>query len=344
MTKINNIILARPDRIGDVIISTSCLKVIKEKYPKAKIYFLASSNLKLLFHNHPDLDEFVSIPKGKIEILVPILKNLKADIVIHLQPNLKIEEAAAQAKILIRIGFSFKKNNHKWLTHWVKYEKHKGKKHEAQYLFELLKYIGIKEPKNIKTKISPKPLEKLSLIHFALKNIINKFYAIIHVGAYNNKPKISFEYLKAITLYLGKKYKLHIIFVGTSVLDFHIANKLQYIVKDKVKTYNFCQKTNLTELAWLLKNAKIAISRDSGPAHLSAAMGTVTVTYFITPNAINSSYRWQPLGKYSHIIEYPMKKFWWENDHTFAKRNLRKVSIFMIYSVIDKALKKLIII
>ena len=55
-------------------------------------------------------------------------------------------------------------------------------------------------------------------------------------------------------------------------------------------------------------------------------------------------YRWQPLGKYSHIIEYPMKKFWWENDHTFAKRNLRKVSIFMIYSVIDKALKKLIII
>ena len=39
-------------------------------------------------------------------------------------------------------------------------------------------------------------------------------------------------------------------------------------------------RTNLTELAALLKNARVAIANDSGPAHLAAAVGSPVVALF----------------------------------------------------------------
>lgn len=82
-----------------------------------------------------------------------------------------------------------------------------------------------------------------------------------------------------------------------------------------MRSGEFCQglpvidltgKTSLLELAGLLKRSKLLVTADSGPMHLSAALGKTVVAIFRKNPPGVSARRWGPAGD-THIII--------ENDH-----------------------------
>ena len=331
------ILLIRPDRIGDVIVSTACLQAVRNRFPDSIIYFMAAPHMESLFYRHPSIDKFISISHRTTEAVAIQLTALDLNVIVHLQPDPIFEVAAMEASIEIRIGFKSKKNRQSWLTHSKRYEKQKGKKHEARYAFELLEYLDIEEPCEIWANLSPDPACYFSLIKKLPQALQSNKYAVIHVGSHGYKPKIPINYLDSIARTLAKR-GLGVVLVGASLCDFQISEQLCNALSHSFQLYNLCQKTSLAELAWLMQKAEIVISRDSGPAHLAAAMGVITVTHFMVPNVVNSSNRWHPLGRNVYIIEHPMRKYFWESDERFAKRNLRKVSIEKVLDIIDRSL------
>src|ERR1017187_7523610 len=64
------LLIARPDRVGDVIISTSCLAPVRKAFPRGTIYFLAAERMRPLLENHPDLTGFIS-DEAQIARLMP---------------------------------------------------------------------------------------------------------------------------------------------------------------------------------------------------------------------------------------------------------------------------------
>ena len=84
------------------------------------------------------------------------------------------------------------------------------------------------------------------------------------------------NYYKEIAEYIITKYNFDIFFVGTQSESSD--NQLichQLTNKDKVN--DLSGKTSLTELAFILKKAKLLISNDSGIAHLAASLNTKTI-------------------------------------------------------------------
>jgi ADP-heptose:LPS heptosyltransferase len=64
---------------------------------------------------------------------------------------------------------------------------------------------------------------------------------------------------------------------------------------------NLTGRTTLLELAGLLKRAKLLVTNDSGPMHLSAILNTPVVALFRKGPPAVSAKRWGPLGL-GHIV------------------------------------------
>ena len=83
----------------------------------------------------------------------------------------------------------------------------------------------------------------------------------------------------SIIVEVKRKYTCRIVLTGGP-------NEVEYIgliensLKDEVKVINLAGKTSITELGWVLKNAKAMITTDSGNAHFANAVGTPTVVLF----------------------------------------------------------------
>jgi len=77
--------------------------------------------------------------------------------------------------------------------------------------------------------------------------------------------------------FLNQKYELNFYVVG-SANDYDYAQN--FIEQSKINIVNFCGKTNLPELGYLLKQSDLLLSVDTGTAHIAAAGETDTVVIF----------------------------------------------------------------
>lgn len=94
------------------------------------------------------------------------------------------------------------------------------------------------------------------------------------VGAKRPQNRWQIEHFKQVAEYLLKA-GFNIILIGGKD-EYSLAEK---IVTDK-NVFNLCGKLKPLETAELLKNCKLAISNDTGPMHLSYAVGTPVIAIF----------------------------------------------------------------
>ncbi len=64
---------------------------------------------------------------------------------------------------------------------------------------------------------------------------------------------------------------------------------------------NWTGRLRLVELAALVEQADLVVGADSGPAHLAAAVGTPVVVLF---SGTNSPRQWQPYGRYVSVLRH----------------------------------------
>ena len=97
--------------------------------------------------------------------------------------------------------------------------------------------------------------------------------------------------------FLNQKYELNFYVVG-SANDYDYAQN--FIEQSNIDIVNFCGKTNLPELGYLLKQSDLLLSVDTGTAHIAAAGETDTIVIF----AGTSHKHWAPYGDKVKVV-YP---------------------------------------
>jgi heptosyltransferase-2 len=105
------ILVARPDRIGDVILSTPVIAALRAQYPNAHLTFLVRDFVAPLIRGIPDVDSvFIYDPDGRhsgIRGFFRLMEELKAQrfqISIVLQSTLKLASALFGVGVPNRIG------------------------------------------------------------------------------------------------------------------------------------------------------------------------------------------------------------------------------------------------
>jgi heptosyltransferase-2 len=337
------LVLSRPDRIGDVVISTSCFEPIKRAMPGVEIFFLAQPQMAPLLRGANSPVHFVPLPKHgqatqRMEALAAQLRRLGPQCLIHLQPDQEIEWAAAAAEIPRRIGFRL--HGDKWLTDSLPYTKKLGEKHEGYYNFDLLEIIGIHHPPKLQPHLAP---EANALDRLATKlplPLCTHPYAVLHIGAHEGKPRVEPEYFIAAAQWLINEKRCYVVLIGVDKDDAQVHAVLDGLGPAAAWAFNFCGQTDLAEAAWLLRQAVLVFGRDSGPAHLGAAMGAPTVTLMLEPDQVNSARRWTPLGERSWVLEKPLRRRLLETRPGFARRNLRQFTTEEIVAALRYAMEK----
>ena len=299
------ILIARTDRIGDVLLSTPVIKALRDNYPGAYIAMMVSPYAKDIVEGNPYLDEVIIYDKDNkhrtwgMSIKFALnLKKKKFDLAIVLHPTNRVHLVTFFAGIPKRVGYDRKMGF--LLTDRRKHSKQLGEKHELEYSLDLVRYLGI-EPKD---KILFMPIrpesEKWVDELFKIEGIkrTDKLLAI-HPGASCPSKIWPSERFAETADRLTEKYSFKVLVIA-GPKDMHAA---QEVLKNmRHPALNLAGKISVSQLASVLKRCQLFISNDSGPVHIASAVGTPVISIFGRNQKGLSPLRWGPVGERDKIL------------------------------------------
>lgn len=328
------LVLTRLDRLGDVVITTTCLPELRRQLPGTRIVFAVRQPYAFMLQGNRNIDACLSVTETMTAAeLTDMLRAQEADVIVHLNPAREMEIAAEQAGIPTRIGYSRKRGE--YLTAWLPYGwKKTGCQHEALFNFDLLEPLQVEAPRVLKPQITiPEcATEKARALLGEAPT------ALFHLASHGKKPRVPAPFFSEIARRLQERQSMQLAIVGAHDDDPSIALFLEALGPLASRVKNLTGQTSIEELAGLSSIARLMVSRDSGPAHLAAAVGCPTLTFFINSTALMSPERWQPLGRRVIIYTKPVLAMPYEPPHRLARRIVQRFEPEEAYEAAIKAM------
>lgn len=314
---LKRVLVTRTDRIGDLVLSTPVFEVLRRHFPEIHLACLTFVENRPIVDGNPFLNEVILYDKLGSERgwwgnfrFARRLGRKRFDAVVHLHATNRMHWVSWLAGIAIRIGY--RKKNSWTLTHTVRDRKREGLKHEAEYNFDLLEFLGIEPPHKdehshdlASAGAGPYfPLEERDRISLEclLKHLEfdpGRPYVAVNPSASCPSKIWHAERFALLSDRIQEKYSLPVVLIGSET---------DRVQASKVKGYSRRPVTDLSGLlslgmlGWLLKRARLLISNDSGPVHIARAVGTPAISIFGRNSAGLSPRRWGPLGDGGKVV------------------------------------------
>lgn len=262
-SKIEKILFITLSNIGDVILTLPALDALRTNFPQAKLTVMVGPRPKEIFQDNPNIDRFIVYDKHsrlneKIKKFFE-LKKEKFDMVVDLRNSL--------------FGFLLPAK-YKSLTIIPKRIKHAKDRH--LYKIQNLK-LKIQNVKNCSLDIKPND-EKYIKDILKENNITEQDKVIVvSAGARSHIKRWSPDKFVELISILIKEFGVKVILVGDKddiPINKYITEHSGYSLVD------LSAKITLTQLASLLKKAKLLITNDSAVLHLGSYLNMPTVAIF----------------------------------------------------------------
>lgn len=292
---INNILVLKFWGMGSILQATPLLENLKIKYTDAQLDILTfSSNRQIveslgLFQNIYTIDWSLGIPRFLIKTILFILKNLKRyTMVIDIEFFSMF--SALLTKALARdysLGFGgFYSGRNRIYSKTVIFD---HSTHIRLIFLKFLNALNIEIPSDIKMippNITIKDTQSVDNLYPILKKEVPKIAVNINTGELCMNRRWPINHFKALIDQLSNKYSDLIFFLIGSKDDTSYVESLYISLKNKERVYMTTGILNIVETVYLLKHMTFLITNDSGPLHISEAIGTPVVSFFgpETPN------------------------------------------------------------
>ena len=300
------ILVTRTDRLGDLVLSTPVFEALRQRYLDAYLACLTFLENRAVVEGNPFLDEVILYDKKGSEkgwlgnwLFSQRLARKKFDVAIHLHPTNRMHLVSWLAGIPVRIGY--RKKNAWALTHTLEDKKGEGLKQEAEYNFDLLKFLGVGPPEKINTHFPLWAKDQISLKTFLGNLGFNgqRPYAVLNPSASCPSKIWPADRFALLADGLQERFGLQVALIG-SRQDRCFSQEVKQFVSHPLT--DLSGKLSLGGLAWFLKGAELLISNDSGPVHVARAVGTPVVSIFGRNLAGLSPRRWGPLGEEARVV------------------------------------------
>ncbi len=282
----SKILVIKLSSLGDVILSTAALRAIREKFPRPnyKLSFLVSEESKDILLRCPYIDELLvcdlkNKDKGLkgIWTIGQVLRRKNFDAIIDLQNSRSSHLLAYLSGCTQRYGYQNKKFSF-LLNHAVVDQK--LPLDPVTHQFRILKMLGI-DLLNNSLELWPAEEDIKSVEELLNAQWLSQTQKVVGINISASQrwqTKLwPLEYLICLCEELGLK-DIRVIITGTAQ-DQPLAGMLINSLKN-TKIINACGKTNINELAVLIKKCQVFISADSSPLHIASAVGTPFIALF----------------------------------------------------------------
>lgn len=287
------ILIARTDRLGDVVLTIPLASIIKKHFPNSKVSFLVRDYTKDLLNNNPFIDEVIiwdeelSATKAAAK-----LRFHDFDTVFIVNPSLKLAFTFLLSGIKERISTGYRWYSFLFTKKIYEHRKY-GTKHELIHNVEMLKSIGIEEKVNFEdvqfSIQSDKEVEQKVLNYLNKHNFNSQLKTvIIHPGSGGSAVDWPILKQKELISKLAHDLECNVILTGSK----DEKSLCESLISDK-KIINCAGKFNLNELISLINLTDVFVANSTGPLHIAAALGKFVIGFY--PKVAScSETRWGP--------------------------------------------------
>lgn len=277
-----NILIIKLSAIGDVVHALPVAHALKQAYPDARITWIVEKPAYDLLTNNPNIDEVIIFDKPKfksfsgfISHAPGFIRHLRAgkfDLVLDLQGLFKSGMISLLSGAKTRLVYENTREGSQLLSNRVVGAYSQG--HVVDRYLDVVRFLGCQVDKpafNIVITPEEKDLTRRIAVQAGLD--IKMPYVVLALGAnWPNKiwPFVHFAELSN-KIYDDGRIPVMIGGPGDKVLADQISTMT------KIPPIDLTGKTNLKQLAYIIQQSQVFVGGDTGPMHLSAAVGTPTV-------------------------------------------------------------------
>lgn len=301
---IKKIVVIELAHIGDVLAITPALHILRKKFPQSLITVAVSPWAQEVITGNPDIDEILVYNASwfnrnkksywsltKAVAFIKLLRAKKFDMGIDLRGDVRTILLMRLSGIKKRVGYGFTGGAF-MLTDIMPFDVgQRQNKHQIEHNIDFITSIGEGLPyherdMSLKIFFSDKDILYVDKL-LKDNNTTNKDFLIaIHPGAGIATKRWPAGRFSLLINEILKEYKVKIILVGGEEDDLL---KLPGLGPSLI---NLTGKTNLKQLAALLKKCNLFIGGDSGVMHIASAVGIPIVAIW---GGQNKPSHWKPL-------------------------------------------------
>lgn len=296
------ILIVRPDRLGDVVLSTPVISALKTEKPQAEIYFLIRKSWAPLFKDLSALSGVILYePEGQHagargwRKLVSEIKTFQFNAAVILQSTARVTAAVWAAGIKKRIGPWSRFHSFLFINNGARQHRSQVLKHEAEYNLDLLKLVGV-NAQQPKTGVNISSEAKTWAKNFWEKNSSVKRIGI-HPGMGGSAGNLPLQmYVELIRALSRENYE---VLVSLGPMDFNVEKYLRIEIPEifaaggNMRVFQDFSR-DISFLGALFENCDFVIAPSTGPLHLAVALGRPVISFFPEKPEVQSSKRWGP--------------------------------------------------
>jgi lipopolysaccharide heptosyltransferase II len=297
-TSAQNILCIRLDTIGDVIMTTPAIRVLKSAQPGRRITLMTSAAGAAIAPQIPELDDLIVYDAPWLKATAPRLDSTPEYAMIERLRQMQFDAAVIftvysqnplpsaflcyMAGIPLRLAHCHE-NPYQLLTDWIKDpEPEQYTRHEVRRQLDLVASVGcVSEDERMRLTVPTEALNHVQQCLVELGINLHCPWVVIHPGATAPSRRYPPEHFAIAARQLIQDYGIPVIFTGTAP-ERELINDIQQQMG--VPSYSLCDRLNLTELTALLSLAPLLISNNTGPVHIAAAVGTPVVDLYALTN------------------------------------------------------------
>jgi len=283
--------------LGDLILSTTLFKKIKQKHPESHITLLVNKGTEQILSNNPNIDFIVPVDKKQtfknpLQFIRFLYELKKENFSICYSPHFSHRSSLISFFSGSKIRIGYKESGFGFL-HTKTYPRPLRGVHEVQKLLQLVDSVGLERPEIFLNK------EVNGEIKSKMEDV-SEFIVVAPSSIWETKRMPIEKFIELVRQILENTPYTPVI-IG-SKNDKYLSDQIVNVHGPKV--VDMTGRTNLMELSYIISRAKCVISNDSSPIHIASAFNIPTLAIF---GATITDFGYTPLSERHTISEVSLE-------------------------------------
>lgn len=302
-----NILLARTDRIGDLILSTAAIATVRKSFPDAHITMVCSPYNRVVMERNTDIDELVDLHDGLSPSKFGAMYRGKTDIAIALAPRNIDMSIVGGTRAKVRVGYTYLRRYMARLTARLYVNRlmiseadpdlsdrnpHRHVRHEVNQLLDLVAMAGATHRvPHLRLDVSDE--DRASIAYLPRDPLV------LHLGMRWFREGSTLESTIAL---LGELHRF-----GLPVVVTYAPECEQFIpaIADSRLADLLLGGLPFYRWAAVFERARVVVTVDTGATHVASALRRPTVVAFEHRYFRLNSQEWAPYGVPHVLVQKP---------------------------------------
>jgi heptosyltransferase I len=278
--------IVRLSAIGDTCHTVPIVRAIQDTWPSTKLTWIIGKTEHSLLRGLEGV-EFVVLDKSLgwrgYAAVRRLLGGRNFDALLHMHASTRANLVSVLVRSKLRIGFDkARARDQQWLFTNMRLQA-RSERHVMDGLFEFAELIGVPQPKKPRWDIPIGTEDRATIEPWFASGKPTLVISPCTGQRFRNYRNWRADWYAEVADHAAQRYGAKVLLTGGTT-EIEQTYGRDIVAAAKSKPENLIGRTSLKQLLAILQRASVVLCPDSGPAHMSTAVGTPVVGLYATSN------------------------------------------------------------